>query len=717
MCFGTTTICERCQRPTVYLLPGIHRCSTRCKASHTITGPTSTTHSCWACRPTIPGSVDEVKEVLFWNHYADTFIGYADSLEESKALLAALTSEIEEASDEDVKRELEVLKRAEELRTREFEAATDRFTEWKKEGNLPIHVITPPPVGEAKPLTFKEWASKFGVEARDFDSKEDLTAWEALEFHDCDGYELYLEENDFEYELDLFRARNDSLRYIDRLFFDFDPSKLQAHDPQAEETEGLLSWRIWMRKERLGAIKWSEERMKAKSTAERFERDLNLYAVYLEDASNYWSKVFTYFRTKDTLTRRRRLNEGHHLIWDPDRAEGEIETTEVPPTANDEEYTGRVQWLRAASRCRHPSNGEEAKEEIKEANVKEADADDEDGPIVMTFAEWCASPLVPQDGEQNKNTDAALRADLKGYANYCSTFPHPMPEEYCAVRRRLDRFRAETFNYTPPCQSTEQIGQTEMKWPCGLSDFRHGLTARGFKPSMNSGWVEDTYVLYLDMFAEKETVGGFAQSRDWWARDDRRELEGLPRCDPLTTKITSVMQLLVQYIVSMEDPASRLAVEACLSPVLLMLDSCMEEHRELMTEQWEYIRATYHHAEAMAAVVRTREQRLARFSDQSHVTSQHTGVVESTRARLPQTLISAEGYYADNDSETDSEDEDGQFYSPVIHSPYIPDLDSDDEGSSDADDAGPEFSMIWGLAALTDDVETDEDEQRLLMNF
>jgi hypothetical protein len=162
----------------------------------------------------------------------------------------------------------------------------------------------------------------------------------------------------------------------------------------------------------------------------------------------------------------------------------------------------------------------------------------------------------------------------------------------------------------------------------------------------------------------------------------------------------------------MEDPASRLAVEACLSPVLLMLNSCMEEHRELMTEQWEYIRATYHHAEAMAAVVRTREQRLARFSDQSHVTLQHTGVVEPTRARLPQPLISAEGYYADNDSETDSEDEDGQFYSPAIHSPYIPDLDSDDEGSSDTDDAGPEFSIIWDLAApaLTDDVETDEDE-------
>ena len=578
---------------------------------------------------------------MFWNHYADTFIGYADSLKESKALLATLTSEIEEASDEDVKRELEELKRAEELKTRDFEAATDRFTEWKKERNLPIHVIAPPPVGEAKPLTFKEWASKFGVEAKDFDSKEDLTPWEALDFHDCDGYELYLEENDFEYELDLFRARNDSLRYIDRLFFDFDPSKLQAHDPHAEETEGLLSWRIWMRKERLGAIKWSEERMKAKSKPERFERDLNLYAVYLEDASDYWSKVLTYFRTKDTLTRRRRLNEGRHLNWDPDRAEGEIGATEFPPTSNDEEYTGRVQRMRTASRCRHPTNGQEAKEE-----VKEADADDKDGPIAMTFAEWCASLLAPQDGKQNKNTDAALRADLKGYVNYCSTFRHPMPEEHCVVRRRLDSFRAETFNYTPDCQSTEQIGQTVMKWPWSLSDFRHGLTAGGFKPSKNSGWVEDAYVLYLDMFADKETAGGFTQSRDWWARDDRRELEGIPRCDPLTTKITSVMRLLVQYIVSMEDdPASRFAVKACLSPVLLMLNSCMEEHRDLTTEQWDYVRATYHHAEAV------RGQGLAGFADQSHVApSQPTGVVETTRARLPQSRISAE--------ETEETDED-----------------------------------------------------------
>jgi hypothetical protein len=86
-----------------------------------------------------------------------------------------------------------------------------------------------------------------------------------------------------------------------------------------------------------------------------------------------------------------------------------------------------------------------------------------------------------------------------------------------------------------------------------------------------------------------------------------------------------------------DDPASRFAVKACLSPVLLMLNSCMEEHRELTTEQWEHVRATYHHAEAV------RGQGLAGFADQSHVApSQPTGVVETTRARLPQSRISAE---------------------------------------------------------------------------
>ncbi len=125
---------------------------------------------------------------------------------------------------------------------------------------------------------------------------------------------------------------------------------------------------------------------------------------------------------------------------------------------------------------------------------------------------------------------------------------------------------------------------------------------------MNSGWVEDAYLLYLGMFADEAAVNGFALARDWWARGDRRELEGLPRHDLLTVKIKSGMRRLVLYIVSLEDQSTQLAAQGCLSPVLLMLNRCMEEHRELTAEQWEYVHGAHNHAERVAAVVAARLQ-------------------------------------------------------------------------------------------------------------
>ena len=95
---------------------------------------------------------------------------------------------------------------------------------------------------------------------------------------------------------------------------------------------------------------------------------------------------------------------------------------------------------------------------------------------------------------------------------------------------------------------------------------------------------------------------------NWWARDDRRELCGLPRSDPLTTKLTAVLRYLVQYIVSKEDKPYRVAAEQNLSSVILMLNSCMDKGLEPTAVQWITVREAYKRAEAIEATMRARAE-------------------------------------------------------------------------------------------------------------
>lgn len=121
---------------------------------------------------------------------------------------------------------------------------------------------------------------------------------------------------------------------------------------------------------------------------------------------------------------------------------------------------------------------------------------------------------------------------------------------------------------TPPTILNTPPGTTIK--PLSLADFRRDLERKEYKLGTYSGWHLEAYTLYLSRFGEG-TVGGFLLVLDWRARDDRRELCGLPHSDPLTTEITTVLRYLVQYIVSKKDKAYRAVAEQNLSSVILML--------------------------------------------------------------------------------------------------------------------------------------------------
>jgi hypothetical protein len=329
---------------------------------------------------------------------------------------------------------------------------------------------------------------------------------------------------------------------------------------------------------------------------------------------------------------RRRLKEKWHLALHPDAELPGLETAPTEntgiaseePTVNEEataseEAPTQPRWGRTmgdwVGNPHMPVSllsfdggdaGEDAEAEAEDAQTEEN--------LPMTFAVWCASPLAPQNPDREKNTYSALRSDLKAYTFYLGGYNHrasprvaqdPIRSGHFAVRHRLDFFQRNVFNHTPPALLNTPPGTTIQ--PLSLADFRRDLEKKEHKLGTNSGWYLEAYTLYLSRF-EEGTVGGFLLVMDWRARDDRRELCGLPRSDPLTTEITAVLRYLVQYIISKKDKAYRVAAEQNLSNVILMLNSCMDKGLEPTAKQWSTVRKAYKRAEAIEATMRARAE-------------------------------------------------------------------------------------------------------------
>ncbi|KAE9373694.1 hypothetical protein N431DRAFT_535205 [Stipitochalara longipes BDJ] len=541
MCFGTTIICSECNTPTVYLLPGIHRCSTRNTLAHKITGPSTTSTTCWDCRATrasLENIRSEARIVLSWYEQAQKLFGHDSELLEASSNVLELTSEMETTTDEAVKSELEQLNKAEEERVQELKAVSGRHTKWLSTRNATFIIIAPPGGGAMVPLTFQEWTSRFGGRSAGM-----LEEWTTLNF-DCQKYEEYLEDNGFEYECDIFHAKNAEDYSLERRIFHFDEVK-----------NGKLSLHAWRTKERLGAIKDKEEGLTPRTVAEIFESTLDLYALYLTDAPED-AEVLHELRVSVAKDRRLQL----YGLEDLSHEEAQAQIAAIPA----------------------PSM---------------AYKDD----VPMSFAEWCASPLAQPDLEFNRNTDFALRADLCRYKHYLFRFPEATSiyEEHSKVWNRLRSAYIDDFS----SRTTNSVILNRARQPLSLKDFFLLLEEQGYR-RLSLEWAGDAYVLYLGSLADESEVGGFTMARDWWARGDRRELEGLPRSDPVAAKLKSVMEWLARYIFSMENEALRSSARVKLSSSLLMLNSYMDQSREPTAEQWQHIRTSFHEAEHLVNSMR-----------------------------------------------------------------------------------------------------------------
>jgi len=307
--------------------------------------------------------------------------------------------------------------------------------------------------------------------------------------------------------------------------------------------EARMGFRSWRSLDRLRAIKAKEQNVTPRTMAESFESTLDLYACYLRDCPRD-SKVFHDWRNTVATGRRR------HLYG------------------------------------------------LERSYLEEAEAPEMAGPdeVPLTFAEWCVSPLAPADREFNRNTDSALRADLFGYQHYLFRFPETAPvyDKHREVCGRLSLAYVEDFE----SRTTNSASQ-----PLSLRDFARSLKEQGYRTSTLT-WEGDAYVLYLGSVADAAEVGGFTMARDWWARGDRRELEGLPRHDPVTTKLKSVMNWLARFISSIENAALRRRAEGKLSGSILMLNSCMDVSREPTAEQWLHIRTAVRDTELLIESLR-----------------------------------------------------------------------------------------------------------------
>lgn len=358
MCFGTTTTCTGCKRPTIYLLAGIRRCPNRGLPTHTITGPKTSTSTCWQCRENI--SLDEKAHHYAWQEQARLLFGYHELLKEAECEIRDLASEIAEERDETKVRQLEELKKVEEEKARSYAMAVSGLDKWREEPTAPITVIIPPSHEDPTPMIFGEWVNDFGIEELRGESNEDYENHFNLNDY---SYKAYLEDNSYEHQLDRYRAQVDSLRYTERKEFDFKP----------EGEKELLSFRGWMRRERLGVLREVEERPNAYPgkgrTHERFEHALELYGKYLKASTPEGSTVLGEFRAHIAEGHRRQVTELTHKV-----------------NGND------------------PTEATELKS-LTRANTREP----------MSFDEWSNSPLAWRSSHLAKNSNASLRADLRDY--------------------------------------------------------------------------------------------------------------------------------------------------------------------------------------------------------------------------------------------------------------------------------------------------------------
>lgn len=158
-------------------------------------------------------------------------------------------------------------------------------------------------------------------------------------------------------------------------------------------------------------------------------------------------------------------------------------------------------------------------------------------------------------------------------------------------------------------------------------------------------------------------------------------------------KITSVLRRLAhlvddaeQYPIPGAGYGAEVQVQGYLEEVILMLNSCLETSTEPTLAQWGEIRTAYHRVEAVI----------------SAAVEQRRGFGE---------MILLAGDWSDSASEVDGEDWEHENDGPIVPPPYVPDRDSDDEGSSDEEDEGPFASIVELLQALLADGDWDDDEE------
>lgn len=206
---------------------------------------------------------------------------------------------------------------------------------------------------------------------------------------------------------------------------------------------------------------------------ERFDRDLNLYGMYVEDKSEAWAWVWHHWRSEDAINLRGRLNEKWHLALDPDAELPGLETASTENTRiaseerRDNEEATANEEAPAQPRWGRTMGDWVGNPRIPVSTREDAEAEEdaqEDETLPMTFAVWCVSPLAPQNPDRGKNTYSALRSDLKAYTCYLGGYNHraspriyqdPIRSGHFEVRYRLDFFQRNIL--LPQLSSTRHL--------------------------------------------------------------------------------------------------------------------------------------------------------------------------------------------------------------------------------------------------------------------
>jgi hypothetical protein len=690
MCFGDMLRCTRCDRITTYLRPGVRRCPTRGTTAHIIIGPEIVRNFCWFCEAVLAGGYDGVvAEMDVMHEKAAYMMGFERNIVQTSEFVQSLASEIEEESDEAKKNMLEELKTEEEAKLADYKAAlvaNVKYTCQMEQGPAPMVVYSVPHKDYVPHLTFQEWTGRFGSESPE-GRREECKPWERLN-SDCEGYETYLEENGLEYEADEFRMNDEFFQDVARKSFH------EGEMLSPENKDKLLSFSLWQKKERFGILLDSEKERKSKHATERFERDLYLYVQHHLNDPMKWSEEVFFYEAQTRITKVRR-----DALY---RAQAQLGPL-LPPHVLAEE--------------------------------------DE---VLLTFKEWRSSRST-QDVESEKYT--ILCDQLRRYTHYLYRFPPTVPRamQHFRERNRLEVARADGFKFQP--RPNLEPDRRFLPPPMSFSAFSSELETYGYKTE-GFDWLSEAYMLYLGACAESGILGSFRYTRDCWARDDRHELEGLPRSNPIIADLESVLRRLAQHVHSIEDMRRRIVVWEFLSGAILMLDSYMNQRRRPTHAEWNAISAAYHFANMMGDIaVRTPIGPDGRFitarrPDPAELlidvpARRHRRRSRSRRAALPPPRLAARQPYSvghaglaapqiparpaprgpdhlddeDSEAETNIEDDNHPIQGPFIHPPYIPERDSDDEGTSDEDsegDGGAQLGDVW--LALHEDAEYTDDE-------